>query len=219
MTGDGAHELSVAVIGASGKTGWLITERFLEAGHDVRAISRNRPKKSPSSAMESFSYVAGDVTVDDPTPWMTGIDVVIFAAGGSSATEEAVDHLGAARCAEAARSAGVQRFILISAHGAHDPASWGREFQRYLEVKAAGEVGVQSAFPGAIILRPGILTDEPATGCGTIRRTTGPGHLPISRADVAAAVLACSNSDRMGGIILEIVGGETALKGFFLDFE
>lgn len=199
---------SVVVIGPSGKTGCFVIKSLLGNGHKVRAVSRSQPKELPQDMADMCQYIRGDVRSDDPAPWMSNMDAVVFAAAGNAATENAVDHLGAARCATAAKAAGIARFVLVSAHGAHDPTCWGVEFKSYLEAKAAGERAVCAAFPASIVLRPGILTDEPRTGRATIRTTTGPGERPVTRADLATVVSFCATRADKRAITLEIVGGD-----------
>lgn len=203
--------MAIAVIGASGKTGRLIIDCLLRDGHRLRAISRNRPKGLTNDDMERVTFVRGDVSRDDPRLWMTDIDAVVFTAAGDAHTENAVDHLGAARCAAAAKDAGVSRFVLVSAHGAHDPTSWGGEFQSYLEAKGSGEAAVLASLQNATVIRPGILTDDPGTGKATIRTNTGPGDPPVTRTDVANIVAACVAKKEAQGALLEIVGGETEI--------
>lgn len=202
------------VIGASGKTGLHVIEgllRYQPATRTVRAVSRSRTAMEGDAFDDRVIFIPGDVTKDDPRPWMQGADTVVFCAAGSAATEHAVDHLGAKRCAEAATDVCVPQFILVSALGAHDPSSWGDAFFSYLSAKAAGERSVFSAFPKATVLRPGILTDGPATGTVVIRNTPGPGDLPVSRADVAKLVVSCVGRTDVQGMTLEIVGGDTKI--------
>jgi uncharacterized protein YbjT (DUF2867 family) len=67
-------------------------------------------------------------------------------------TFEAVHREGAARVARAAKAAGAQRLVHVSAIGADpdSPAAYGR-------TKAAGEEAVRAAFPEATIMRPSIV--------------------------------------------------------------
>lgn len=207
MNGPARARQSTVVIGASGKTGVLVIERLLAEGHFVRAVSRTPPAEFDDAYAAEMEFVHGDVSKDDAAPWMIGMDAVVFTAAGDASTEDAVDHLGAGRCALVAQEAGAARFVLVSAHGAHDPSSWGAKFQSYLEVKAAGEKAVRSAFPSATIIRPGILTDNPATGSATIRTCVGSGEAPVARADVATLAAICSTLQEPNGLTLEIVGG------------
>lgn len=206
-----ADSLRMVVIGGTGRVGRLICELLAQEGHQVRAVGRRMPSAIPWEPSPGVAFVRGDVTMDDPATWVACMEVVIFAAGGDSASERAVDHIAARRCAEVAADLGVARFVLVSAHGAHDPTSWGSEFQPYLEAKAAGEDGVRRAFPAATIVRPGILTDQPAAATATVRSGTGPGERPVSRADVAAIVAACASRDDASGRTLEVVGGSVPL--------
>ena len=169
---------SVVVIGASGKMGVLVIERLLAEGHFVRAVSRIPPAERDRACAAQIEFIQGDVSKDDAAHWMKGMDTVVFTAAGDASTEDAVDHRGAGRCAIAAQKAGLARFVLVSANGARDHASWGAKFQSYLEAKAAGEKAVRAAFPSATIIRPGILTDGPATGLATLRTSVGSGEAP-----------------------------------------
>lgn len=204
--------LSVAVIGASGKTGRLIAARLLKAGHIVRAISRTPPNLINHGDDRRMTFIAGDVCKDDPRDWVQGTDIVIFTAAGTEKDSYAVDKVGAEKCAKAASQLGVQSFVLVSAHGAHNPFSWGAKFTDYLEAKSKGEIAVRSHFPEATVLRPGILTDDPARGCATIRASTGPGEDAISRDDVASVVVSCALRADARGATIEVVGGETELN-------
>lgn len=75
---------------------------------------------------------------------------VLFESGRQGFEALHVD--GARTLAEAARAAGVSRFVQISAIGA-DPASPSK----YGRTKAAGEAAVRAVYPDAVILRPSII--------------------------------------------------------------
>jgi NADH dehydrogenase len=65
---------------------------------------------------------------------------------------DAVHRLGAQNLAMAAREAGIQHLVHVSAIGA-DPAS----SSLYARSKAAGEQAVREVMPGAVILRPSVI--------------------------------------------------------------
>ena len=80
--------MKILVTGATGFIGSRIVELALESGHDVRALVRTLPGKSP--AKDSIEYFAGDLL--DPSSLAAtseGVDAVIHAAArvrwGSSA--------------------------------------------------------------------------------------------------------------------------------------
>ena len=62
-------------------------------------------------------------------------------------------------------------------------------------------------------MRPGVLTDEPATGLVRIAETTGRGDIP--RADVAAVLLAVLDSPATAGRTFELIGGDTPISAAF----
>jgi NADH dehydrogenase len=67
-------------------------------------------------------------------------------------TFDAVHVAGARTMAELALQAGVERFVQVSGIGA-DPGSPSL----YVRKRAEGEAAVQTAFPGAVVVRPGVL--------------------------------------------------------------
>ncbi|HSZ52242.1 MAG TPA: complex I NDUFA9 subunit family protein [Caulobacteraceae bacterium] len=130
-------------------------------------------------------------------------------------TFEGVHVDGARRIASLAASAGVTRFVHISAIGADakSPAAYGR-------TKAAGEAATREAFPGAAIVRPSVVfgpedhffnrfaqmaTISPALPL------IGGGHTrmqPVFVADVGAAVAKAVGSDEAAGRTFELGGPE-----------
>jgi NADH dehydrogenase len=82
----------------------------------------------------------------------TVINAVGILAPVGKQTFEAVHAEGARRVAKAAREAGVERLVHISAIGADRNAS-----ANYARTKAEGEEAVLAEFPSAIILRPSIV--------------------------------------------------------------
>jgi NADH dehydrogenase len=102
---------------------------------------------------------------------------------------------GARRAAAAAKAAGAERFIQVSAIGADPDAS-----AAYARTKAAGEAAVLEAFPDATIIRPSILfgpEDDFFNRFAAMARILpalpliGGGHTrfqPVYVADVATAI-------------------------------
>ncbi|MGH6719457.1 MAG: complex I NDUFA9 subunit family protein, partial [Alphaproteobacteria bacterium] len=80
------------------------------------------------------------------------VNLVAILYEGGGRTFEAIHVQGAANVARAAKAAGVDRLIHVSAIGA-DAASPAK----YARTKAAGEAAVGALFAGATILRPSIV--------------------------------------------------------------
>ena len=101
---------------------------------------------------------------------LSGADAVVFAAGacpGSGAPrKDSVDRAAAVLIADAAGRAGVRRFVQISSMGAGAPPRPGTDevWAAYITAKTAAEADLRARDLDWTILRPGGLTDAPATG-------------------------------------------------------
>ena len=120
----------------------------------------------------------------------------------------AVDGDGLAKSVAAAQRAGIARFILVSAF---PEAGRGRQlsdtFENYMRVKKQADVVLAASMLEWVIVRPGTLTDEPATG----KISAGPAiaYGTIARADVAATLAALVHQPAVSRVIIELTAGET----------
>ncbi len=78
-----------------------------------------------------------------------GADAVVFAAGagpGSGpARKRTVDYGGAVKLIEAARQAGVRRYLIVSAIGANYPDRWSEQMRPYYQAKAGADAEVEAS--------------------------------------------------------------------------
>lgn len=198
----------VAVLGATGGTGRLVVRRLLDLGVAVTAISRREPHL-PGTRSMAIDLV--DTTVDDLAQAIDGADAVVFAAAGDSSR---VDHRGAVMTIEAAEAVGVSRFVLLSGMGVgrERPAQFSGGFwNTYFGMKELAERRLRSSALDWTIVQPGELTDEPPVG--TIRLAPT-GDLPIdmvTRADVAALIVASLHTSAAVGRSWEILRGTTPI--------
>ena len=112
--------------------------------------------------------------------------------------------------AQAAGQAGVRRFVQVSSMGAGQPPRPGSDdvWAAYIAAKTAAEDDLRTRDLDWTILRPGGLTDGPATG--RVRLAVPPvpaGRVP--RADVAAVVAALLEAPGTSSQTLELTGGDT----------
>lgn len=142
---------------------------------------------------------------------------MVFAAGAGpgsgAARKQTVDRDAAILLADAAEAAGVQRYVMISSMGAdvNTPDDAADEvFVAYLRAKGAAddEILSRSAL-SATIVRPGQLTDDEPTGRVTVAEKTGRGK--ISRADVAAVIVAVLDDPQTAGRTFEVIAGDTPI--------
>jgi uncharacterized protein YbjT (DUF2867 family) len=145
---------------------------------------------------------------------LSGASAVVFAAGagpGSGAPrKDSVDRGASVLMADAAERAGVRRFVQISTMGAGQPPRPGTDevWAAYITAKTAAEDDLRSRDLDWTILRPGRLTDAPATG--RIRLATPPvPRGPVPRADVAAVIAALLDEPGTRHQTLELVSGDS----------
>ena len=212
--------MKVVIAGGHGKVALLLEQLLSERGDVVTGLIRN---PAQAEALEKAGAQARLVDLEkatsDEVAWhLTGADAVVFAAGagpGSSVgRRDSVDRGAAILLADATESAGVGRYLLLSAMGADlravDDTSLDPVLRTYLRAKIAAESAVRSRTAlQATIVRPGLLDDTPGTGRVTLAERTGPG--PISRADVAAVLLALLDESRLTGRTVEVIGDSTPI--------
>ena len=132
--------MTIAVTGGTGFVGAHLLRMASEQGYGLRALTRR-----PVASADGITWIEG--ALDRPESLRSlaeGADAVVHIAGlisGSRAEFEAVNAGGTANMIEAARSAGVQRFIHISTLAAREPElsnyGWSKcETERI--VKASG---------------------------------------------------------------------------------
>jgi uncharacterized protein YbjT (DUF2867 family) len=80
------------------------------------------------------------------------VNLVGILAEGGRQTFQSLQADGARAIAQAAKDAGIERFVQVSAIGADADSK-----SRYARTKAAGEAAVLEVLPGAVVLRPSIV--------------------------------------------------------------
>ncbi len=188
--------MNVFVLGAAGKTGRLIVEMAVAAGHDVTALVRDA---SRYNAPPGVQVLRGDAT--DPATLahgMAGQDVVIDAVGGKTPWRKTeLERTVARAIVAAAQQHGTHRIIAISSLGVSDSTAHSPLLLRLLlptflrgstADKAAMEQEVEQAGIPYVLVRPAVLNDQSAVGTVRVLTGTEKGR-QITRADVASFVI------------------------------
>lgn len=142
-----------------------------------------------------------------------GCTAVVFTAGGgpdgNAARKRTVDLGGSLKSIAAAREAGIERFVQVSAIAVDDPvpADRGEVWTAYVEAKREADAALRASGLAWTILRPGRLVDEPARGLVTLAERVG--RADVTRADVAAVIAAVLDDPRTVGGQWELVNGAT----------
>ncbi len=116
--------MKILVTGGTGFVGPSIVQAFRAAGREVRVLARD-PARAAGLTATGVEVVAGDVT--DPASLQAAADgcthVVHLVAiiKGRPADFERVMTVGTQNVVAAAKSAGCERFVLMSALGTSDP--------------------------------------------------------------------------------------------------
>jgi len=216
------HELDgklVVLIGGSGFFGSHVAQQLLSCGARLRVASRHPEaafKLKPLANLGQIQFARCDVTKPESiSAMMHGADAAIYMAGAFSGDLAALHITGPALAAGAARNAGANAFVHISALGA-DAASE----VYYAQTKAEGENAVRAAFSKATILRPSVLFGEDDDFINMFARMIASfPALPVFGPDARlqplwvddaarAAVNALADPERHGGKTYEIAGPE-----------
>jgi uncharacterized protein YbjT (DUF2867 family) len=187
--------MRVVIAGGHGKIALLLERLLAQDDHEAVALIRNPAHAADVEAAGAEAVVADLEAIDAEAlaGHLAGADAVVFAAGagpGSTADRKlTVDRDAAVLLADAARIAGVRRYVLVSAIGADgfDPHSHD-VFQVYLRAKSEADAAIRARDDlDWTVVRPGTLTDEDGTGLVAIGEQLVRDSVP--REDVALVVL------------------------------
>jgi uncharacterized protein YbjT (DUF2867 family) len=207
--------MRVVIAGGHGQVALLLERVLADRGDSPVGIVRN-----PDHVADVEGTGAEAVVLDLEQTYVTtlaealeGADAVVFAAGGGpssgAARKETVDKGAAVLLADAAEAAGVRRYVIVSSMGTEkaDPDS-DDVFQVYLRAKKAADDDLRSRDLDWTVVRPGRLTDGPATNrvqVGTLSRGE------ISRADVAAVLAAVLGTDSTIRRTFDVLAGHQTI--------
>jgi uncharacterized protein YbjT (DUF2867 family) len=206
--------MRIVIAGGHGKVA-LRLERLLSAdGHTAIGIVRNPDHVADVEATGATAVVVDleAVTSEELARHLAGADAVVFAAGAGpgsgAARKDTVDRGAAVLLADAAASAGLRRYLLVSSMGAgaEPPPGTDDVFAAYLRAKTAAEEELRGRDLDWTILRPGGLTDDAATGRVRLEPRVPRGNVP--REDVAAVLVALLEQPETAGLVLELVSGD-----------
>jgi uncharacterized protein YbjT (DUF2867 family) len=206
----------VAIIGGHGKVALHLSRILSGAGHEVSSIIRN-PAHAADIEETGAKPVIADVTqlsVGELADVVRGHDAVVWSAGAAGSSPEdtyAIDRDAAIRSMDAAKEAGVDRYVMVSYIGARKdhgvPADNG--FFHYAEAKAAADEYLRGTDLAWTILGPGALTTDP--GRGTIEVSSEPQQDSVAREDVAQVAAAVLSNPGTVGKFIQFNTGETPI--------
>ncbi len=217
------HDRLITIFGGPGFVGRYAVREFASRGWRIRAASR-RPDLAghlqPMGAVGQIHAVQANLRFPDSVARaIEGADAVVNAVGilarSGKQTFKSVHEDGPRAIARAAREAGVNKFVHVSAIGAD-----AKSRSDYGKSKAKGEEAVLEEFPSAVILRPSIVfgpEDEFFNRFANMARFSpllpliGGGRTkfqPIYVGDLATAIVNATENGGNAGSIYELGGPE-----------
>lgn len=149
MSGPNLNTITLAITGGTGFVGKTVIRLALDQGYHVRALTRRA-----QDPREGVTWVQG--ALDNGAALETlakGADAIIHIAGVVNAPDkagfEAGNVAGTLTMVEAAKAAGVERFVHVSSLSAREP-----QLSDYGASKARGETVVQASSLNWTIVRP-----------------------------------------------------------------
>ena len=177
--------MRIVIAGGHGKIALLLERLLAGRGDQAVGLIRN-PAHVADVRKAGAEAVICDLeaaSAEEVAMLLSGADAVVFAAGagpGSGAPrKDSVDRAASVLMADAAGRAGVRRFIQVSSMGAGTPPRPGTDqvWAAYITAKTAAEADLRARDLDWTILRPGGLTDAPATG----KIRLAPPPVPVAR--------------------------------------
>ena len=197
---------TIALFGATGKTGRHVLAQALAAGHTVRALAR-RPEAlaeaADANAAARLTVIAGDVLdAAAVRETLRGADVVVSVFGQVKGSPPTVQTDGTQNIVDAMAEQGIRRIISLSGGGLaaeqHDRPKTPDKIIKWLLQRIAPQVLADAEGHLLVLRASGLdftvvrgprLTDAPATGSYRVGWVGVNASTQIARADLAMFIL------------------------------
>lgn len=161
--------MRVAIIGGTGFVGGYLVDALIDAGHEPSVLVRvgsESKLRQPSKVRAVSGDLASPRGIREV---LEGSDAVIYNIGilrefaSKGVTFDTLQHRGVIRIIEAAKEAGISRFLLMSANGVKEPGT------PYQVSKYRAERALETSGLDCTIFRPSVIFGDPR---GTIEFAT-----------------------------------------------
>ncbi|MFC3477272.1 SDR family oxidoreductase [Halobacterium litoreum] len=214
---------TVLVAGASGGTGLRLLDALAATDYEVRATTRSASKRERLLDAGADDVAVGDLTNRDAAARaVRGVDRVLCAVGSKPdprllVASGIVDDRGVRNLVHASVAADVDRFVLESAIGVGDSKAKMARWMRVLlwpvlDAKNRAEAELRTSGLEHVIVRPGGLTDAPATRDVLVAEGGATVSGTVPRADVARLMVAALDTPAAANRTFEVVSRD-GLRG------
>jgi uncharacterized protein YbjT (DUF2867 family) len=202
--------MDVVVAGGHGKVGMRLLRLLADRGHRARGLIRNPAHVVELANVGAEAVVCDLEALDDISGCCRGADALVFAAGAGPGSgperKRTVDYDGAVKLIEAAKTNGIDRYVMVSALSVERPELWPDPMVPYYEAKRDADAALMRSGLAYTIVRPGSLTDAVGTGLVEIGFGLEGGEIP--RDDVAATLLVTLDALNTYGQAFDVVSGD-----------
>jgi uncharacterized protein YbjT (DUF2867 family) len=204
----------VTVFGGTGFVGRRVVRHLRHSGTRVRIVSRHRGRGEDAVVEQIAADAHDQPSVEAAVAGADGVvnAISLYVEHGTD-TFHSVHVEMAAKIARAASQAGIRQFVHVSGIGANTASS-----SPYIRSRGEGEAAVQTAFPGAVIVRPAVIFASDDAFLTTILRLLrsmpaypvfGDGRTrlqPVYVDDVAAAIAQILRQSQKPYPVYELAG-------------
>ncbi|WP_371069357.1 SDR family oxidoreductase [Sediminibacillus sp. JSM 1682029] len=210
--------MKVLVVGANGQIGkHLVTIMQNKDNLEAKAMIRKQEQAAVFEELNAETAVVDlEQDIDTIAKAAEGTDAVVFTAGSGPHTGKdktiMVDLDGAVKTIEAAKAAGVKRFIMISSFDTRREAIQAApsSFAPYVAAKHYADEWLKRTDLDYTIIHPGALTNE--EGTGKVKAATEVERGEVPREDIANVIAASLENDSTIGKEFQVVGGTTPIN-------
>ncbi len=206
--------MSILIIGANGQIGRQLVEQLVRDGDPPRAMVRTEEQAETMRRMGALP-VHGDLEGDLAEAFKEVTQVVFTAGSGPKTGADKtilVDLWGAMRAIDHALHADCHHFVMISSRGAENPETGPAAIKHYTVCKRLADDYLIRSGLDYTILRPGRLTNDPATGHVRTDWPDAEEEQWIPRADVAHAAALCLKTPGTYGKVYPLFHGDQTLQ-------
>lgn len=207
------------VIGANGQIGKQLIGLMALAKMPVKVMIRSA-EQAPDLEKLGAETIIADLEAPLPDEAFADCDKVVFTAGSGGKTGAdktiLVDLWGAVKAVDMAKKHHIKQFVMVSARDAGDPDNGTTAIKHYNICKHLADKHLLESGVPYTILRPGLLTNDAATGLITTHRPATKEAMTITRADVATCVLQSLNHSEAINQIDELYNGDMPIAEAFI---